>query len=291
MSIDYLQNKIRKTKNPSILEIRFDIKLCPQCFLPEEETALRYKEYIRCVLSKLKGVLPGVRFSFGSFAMCGPEGMTILAELMKFASEQDFYVILDAPEIYSPVAAQLAADSIFAENSAYCADGVVVSAYPGSDIWKPFIPHCEKNDKDLFVAVRTGSKSAPELQDLLSGSRLVHTVAADHVNRYGGQCVGRSGYSRVSVMASASGQESLRSLRGKYPKLFLLVEGYDYPSANAKNCAAAFDKLGHGAAVCACDSILGAWQSVQEDPDKFEEYALAAAERMKKNLTRYITVL
>jgi len=173
----------------------------------------------------------------------------------------------------------------------YRCDGIIVSAYPGSDTWKPFLPYCEKKDKDLFVAVRTGGKSAPELQDMLSGSRLVHCVAADHVNRYGTQCVGKSGYSRVSVMASATSQESLRSLRGKYPRLFLLVEGYDYPNANAKNCAQAFDKFGYGAAVCAGDSILGAWINAQEDDGAFTQLAAAAAERMKKNLGRYVTVL
>ena len=291
MSIDHLHNKIRKAKNPSILEIRLDAKFCPEWYMPEETVYIRFKSYICSILAKLKGFIPGVRFSFGSFAVNGPEGMMVLAELMKYAAEQDYYVILDAPEVYSPASAQLVAESFFAGDSCYCADGAVVSAYPGSDVWKPFIPYCEKNDKDLFVAVRTGSKSAPELQDLLSGSRLVHAAAADHVNRYGAQCVGKSGYSRVSIMASACGQESLRALRGKYPRLFMLVEGYDYPNANAKNCSLAFDKYGYGAAVCACDSILGAWMNAQENSEDYLEHAMAAAERMKKNLGRYVTIL
>ena len=92
-------------------------------------------------------------------------------------------------------------------------------------------------------------------------------------------------------MASASNTESLRSLRSKYSKLFLLVDGYDYPSANAKNCAAAFDKLGHGAAVCAGSSIVYAWANEPGNPENYLESAMSAAERMKKNLGRYVTVL
>ena len=79
---------------------------------------------------------------------------------------------------------------------------------------------------------RTANKSAPELQDLLSGSRLVHAVSADHVNRYGGDTAGKFGYTRVGILAAASASESLRTLRAKYPKLFLLLDGYDYPNAN-----------------------------------------------------------
>jgi len=78
-------------------------------------------------------------------------------------------------------------------------------------------------------------------------------------------------------------------LRSKYPEMFLLVDGYDYSGANAKNCSFAFDRLGHGAIVCAGSSIIGAWKEETEaDP---LAAAVSAVERMKKNLTRYVTIL
>ena len=89
-------------------------------------------------------------------------------------------------------------------------------------------------------------------------------------------------------MAGASSGDSLRALRSKYSRLFLLLDGYDYPNANAKSCSYAFDKLGHGAAACAGESILTAWKDAEGD---WAELAVAAAERMKKNLNRYVTIL
>ena len=77
----------------------------------------------------------------------------------------------------------------------------------------------------------------------------------------------------------------------KYPKLFLLVDGLDYPNANAKNCANAFDKFGHGAIACASTGITGAWDTETSDGTDYVECAVQAADRMKKNLLRYITVL
>ena len=156
---------------------------------------------------------------------------------------------------------------------------------------KPFLPYCKKREKDIFVITRTANKSAPELQDLLAGSRLVHAAAADHVNRYGAGTEGKHGYARVGILAAASSAESLRSLRAKYPRMFLLLDGFDYPNANAKNCSFAFDRFGHGAAACGGTAILNAWKQAESDGSDHTVHALAAAERMKKNLTRYITIL
>ena len=72
---------------------------------------------------------------------------------------------------------------------------------------------------------------------------------------------------------------------------FLLVDGLDYPSGNAKNCSYAFDRFGHGAVVCAGPSVTAAWQLNETDGSDFVSQAVQAAERMKKNITRYITVL
>ena len=288
MSIDVLQEKIRKTKNPSMLELCMGVSELPPHF---SQDAQGYGAFCRELLAGLKGIIPAVRVSFAAFALLGAEGMTELTETLKAASNLGYYVAMDAPEILSPAMAKLVADSVWGEGSAYPCDGLIISGYPGSDVIKPLLPYCKKDKKDIFVVARTANKSAPELQDLLSGSRLVHAAAADHVNRYGGDSLGKCGYSRVAVMAAAGSADSLRSLRSKYPRLFLLVDGYDYPHANAKNCSHAFDKVGHGAAVCGGTGITCAWKQEGSDGRDWLEQAVSSAERMKRNLTRYVTIL
>ena len=140
------------------------------------------------------------------------------------------------------------------------------------------------NDKDIFVVIRTANKSATELQDLLTGTRLMHMANADIVNRFTQPYITRCAYSRIGAMAGASSAESLRTLRDKYKDMFLLVDGCDYPNANAKNCSYAFDRLGHGAIVSVGLSIIAAWMDSEED-------AIEAALRLRKNLMRYITIL
>lgn len=293
MSVDILQEKIRKSKNPSLVELSLGLSDLPPYILEEEKSgAAAYCRFCKELLSGLKGIVPAVRVSFASFALLGAEGMSALASVLKLAKDLGYYVVLDAPEIMSPMAASMIGDAVWGEGSGYPCDGLLISGYLGSDVIKPFLKYCQEKKKDLFVVTRTANKSAPELQDLLSGGRLVHAAAADHVNRYGADTVGKFGYTRVGILAGASAAESLKSLRAKYPKLFMLIDGYDYPNANAKNCSHAFDKFGHGAVVCGGIGITCAWKQAEgSDGHDFLEHAVAAAERMKKNLTRYTAIL
>ena len=114
-------------------------------------------------------------------------------------------------------------------------------------------------------------------------------AAADHANRSAGDTIGRHGFSQVGILAGASSADSLKLLRSTYPQLFMILDGSDYPNANARNCSNAFDRFGHGAVACIGSSVTEAWMKQKEGD--WLTASRAAAERMKKNLTRYVTIL
>lgn len=291
MSIDKLQEKIRKLKNP----LAVDFSVLPQHIPPDIlETGGSfpgaYKQFCKELLEGLKNTVPAVRFDFNAFALLGSEGLAILEDLLSCAKACGYYVLLDGVEALSAQSAARAAQLLLAQDCRWYFDGMIVTAYIGSDGIRPYAEKLKNSGKDLFVVARTANRSSPETQDLLTGSRLVHIAKTDIINRFAETLVGRCGYSQVAVMAAASSADSLRSLRSKYKSLFLLLDGCDYPNANAKNCSFAFDKLGHGAVACAGLSITAAWME-EENPPDYIACAVRAAERMKKNLTRYVTVL
>lgn len=290
--MDKLQNRIRKLKNPSMVYFCADKVQIPQSYLDDGDSDIKaYCAYAKALLLGLKGVVPAVRFSLGSFSLFGTEGLDALMSLLRYALEQEYYVLLDAPEIWSTKQAELAADSLMCKESIWEFDGIFLPCYMGSDVLKPFVDKIKTAEKDIFIAVRTANRSATEIQDLLTGSRLVCTAAADMAKRLGENIIGRCGYSRVGVMGPATSAESLLALRSKYPAIFLLIDGFDYSGANAKICANAFDKLGHGAVACAGTSVIAAWKdSDLYNPDPVEQ-AVLAAERMKKNINRYVNIL
>lgn len=287
MAIDSLHEKIRKLKNPLILDLRLADSGIPAA---EGVSALQAHEtYSEQLLNGMKDSVAGVRFSIGTYALFGGAGLDALMRLLTLAKELGFYVLLDAPEAGSLLAAQQTAERIFREDSQFPCDGLIVSPYIGSDAIKPFLPACKAQKKDLFVTVRSANKTAAEIQDLMTGSRLVHSAAADIVTRHGEGLMGKCAYSQIAAVVSAGSPDSLRNLRAKYKSMFLLVDGLDMPSGNAKNCSTAFDRFGYGAAVLVGASVTEAWK--EEGSADPIDAARQAAERIRKNLQRYFSIL
>lgn len=288
MSVDKLQKKIRKLKNPSVIDLTINAESIPPCLKEREGSDLKaYSVFCKELLESLRGIVPAVRFGLGAFAQIGPEAIAVLQDMMQIAQQLDYYVLLDAPEALSARSAETAAQNL----SDWPCDGIVISAYIGSDAIKAYLPSLEQKEKSLFVVLRTANRSASELQELMTGSRLVYMAAADIVSRLGEQLIGKCGYSQLAGVGAANASDSLRTLRSKYNRLFLLLDGYDYSNANAKCCSYAFDQFGHGAAACAADSVTAAWKQTNADGSSFSTDAVEAAQRMQKNLLRYITVL
>ena len=291
MSVDLLHEKVRKLKNPSMIDLGIKPDLLPDHLMTEEGSAVRaYGRFCRELIENLEGIVPALRFPFGDFALYGAEGMVLLSALLKQAKGSGYYVVLESPDSCAPWAAERAAEMIFGGEEYPC-DALIVSPYIGSDGIRPFLPYCKDNNKALFVIVRSPNKSALELQDLMTGSRLVHGAAAELVNRHGEAILSKSAYSQVGALVSAGAPQSIKTLRTKYNRMYLLVDGLDYPSANSKNCSNAFDRFGYGAVVCAGVSVTAAWKEAESDGTDFAAHAVQAAERMKKNICRYITIL
>ena len=291
MSIDLLQDKIRKMKNPSVINLFALPEHIPPHIMETTENFVQAKKlYLSELLNALHEVVPAVRFSYPNFALAGSEGLDALADLLQKAKDLGYYVLLDGVEALSVQEAEYNAGQLMGEKCPFSYDGLVMPAYIGSDGIKPYLALMKDSGKDLFVVVRTGNRSATELQDLLTGTRLMHMAAADIVDRFTKPLMTKCAYSQVAMMAGASSVSSLQSLRSKYKDAFILIDGCDYSNANAKNCAAAFDQLGHGAAACAGLSVVAAWQESGNETE-YKEAAVEAAKRIKKNLLRYITIL
>ncbi len=291
MSIDVLQEKIRKLKCPIIVDFGVQQANIPPHLLEDASILDAYDAFCRELMNGLKGIVPGVRFSFDQFALMGENALKKLSELLTMAADSGYYVLLDGPAVPSPWAAERTADYLLADGSRYPCDGLVVSPYIGTDAIKPFVPYCKEGDKSVFFAVRSPNKTASEIQDLMTGSRLVHTATADIVNRQAEAVVGKSGYSSIAALTAATNANAVTWLRNNYKKMFLLVDGYDYPGGNAKNCSYGFDQFGHGCAVSIGPAVVSAWMETESESKDFVSCAVQAAERINKNLNRYIAIL
>ena len=306
MAIDSLQARIRKMKNPSM------VCLCPTYeALPagvkdaareaHGETLLgaaaAYEAFCCAILDALQDVLPAVSVVSGAFSALGADGVAAMQRVLAYARQLGYYVLIDLMRADLFSAAEDMAAACFGQLAVggqrftpYACDGVLTTAYLGSDAIKPFTQYC-KDGKNVFLIARSSNKSAREVQDLLSGDRVMHQVMADLAMRWSGDLYGRNGYSEIGLAVGATNSAVLMRLREKYDRLFFLVPGYGAQGGYAKDAAGAFDKFGHGAVVMAGRLITNAWQKHSETGDDFARCAREAAVKMREQLTSYVTVI
>ena len=162
MSMDVLQEKIRKMKCPIVLDLTVQPQQIPEDF-HREDPVTEMADFCAAMLAGLKTTVPGVRFCFDQFALLGGDGLQALSGLLRDAKSMGYYVLLDGPAVTTPWAAKRAA-MLLTDDSAYPCDGLIIDGYIGTDAIRPFQDAC-KNGKTLFVTVRTPNRSAAELQE------------------------------------------------------------------------------------------------------------------------------
>ena len=306
MSIDQLQMKIRKAKNPTMVGIDPILERLPagvrqESFAAYGETlrgaAEAYRVFSCGILDALEGLVPAVKIQTGCFQALGHDGVAAMEAVIAHAREKDYYVLLDTMRGDIDITAQALAAAAFGQvrvgsqvYTPYACDGVMINAYLGSDGIKPFTRYCRQG-KNVFIMARTSNKSAREIQDMISGDRIVHQVIMDLAMRWSVDLFGLEGYSEIGVAVAGNQPQLLKSLRAKYDRLFFLVPGYGDQGANGRDVQYAFDQLGHGAVVTASRSILYAFEKFGGDGSDYQARAARAAEMMRDNILSYVTVL
>ena len=309
MSIDVLQNRIRKYRNPSMLGLDPTPELLPPYLLEEAFSqhgrTLRaiseaYRSFCIGLLDEMNDVIPAVKLQSACFEALGHEGLKVMQELLVYAKEQGYYVLLDSMRGDVGNIAGIHARAVFGELEAggelfrpFTCDGITVNGYLGSDGITPFLPYLRDNSqKNIFLIIKSSNKSSREVQDLISGDRIVHTAMADLAMRWSQNLFGKCGYSEIVAVVGATHPQTLKSLRARYERLFFLVPGYGAQGGTARTVQYAFDRFGRGAIVSASRSLIGAWQSVPDsDGRDYRAAARAAAEKMRSDLQKVVTVL
>ena len=306
MSIDVLQAKIRKLKTPIVVGLDPTPELIPAAILEECFASLgpgpaamaeAYTRFCTGLLEALKKTVPAVKVQTACFEALGWHGVQSMQTVLDCAKKLGYYVLLETMRSDVGHIAELTARSAFGElrfgdesYTPYPCDGVVLLGYLGSDGIRPYLPWLKGEDrKNVFVVVKSSNRSSAEVQDLVSGTRVVYTAMADLALRWSTDLFGSCGYGEVGAVVSGLAPSAVRELRRRYDTLFFLVPGYGAQGGVAKHAGYAFDRLGHGAAVCASRSVIGAWQ--QEGAGDYREAAQTAVEKMKKQLETYVTVL
>jgi orotidine-5'-phosphate decarboxylase len=219
------------------------------------------------VIDVVSSLVAAVKFQSAFYEAYGPPGVAAMHSTAAHAHEQGLIVIVDGKrnDIGSTAEAyargylgKVAIDGAF--KPTWQADAMTVNPYLGSDGVQPFIKIAAKEQKGVFVLVRTSNASAGEFQDLLAGGKPVYRHVADRLLQWAEPHRGDRGYSLVGAVVGATYPEQLAELRAALPGVPLLVPGYGSQGATGRDVAGAFDSDGWGALVNNSRGITFAYQ-------------------------------
>lgn len=301
MSLDRLIKGIIEKNNPTVVGLDPKLSYLPEYLLKEAmasapdpltgaaDALLRFN---RALIDALCDIVPAVKPQCAYYEMYGWQGMRTLCETVSYAREKGMYVIIDGKrnDIGSTMEAYAAAHlghTAVGETQlrAFAGDALTVNGYLGSDGIDPLLSVCKKEDRGVFVLVKTSNPSSGELQDRLIGDRPVYEIMGEMCEQWGADQIGEYGYSAVGAVVGATYPEQLSLLRQKLPHTFFLVPGYGAQGGGGKGVAGAFDQNGIGAVVNSSRGIICAYQKEGCDPHDFAGAARREALRMQKDIT------
>ncbi|MBQ8514016.1 MAG: orotidine-5'-phosphate decarboxylase [Ruminococcus sp.] len=307
MSFDRLIQKIKETKNPSVVGLDPKLDYVPKYIcekhFAEEGTTLRAAanailEFNCAIIDVIYDIVPAIKPQAAYYEMYGWEGVRVLAETIRYAQEKGMFVMTDGKrndigatmEAYA--AAHLGTVMVNGEEmEPFGADALTVNGYLGTDGIAPLMKICKEKDKGIFVLAKTSNPSSGELQDKCIGETPIYAVMGDMCEAWGADTIGEYGYSAVGAVVGATYPEQLRELRKRLPHTLFLVPGYGAQGGGAAGLAGAFDENGLGAIVNSSRAIMCAYKKEENCPeDQFAQAARREALRMRDDITAYINL-
>ena len=165
-------------------------------------------------------------------------------------------------------------------------DFATVNPYLGSDGVRPFIDVCRKENKGIFVLVKTSNPSSGEFQDREIDGRPLYEHVGEKVREWG-EDVMDGDYSEVGAVVGATYPEMGRALRAIMPKSYILVPGYGAQGGKGKDLAPFFNRDGLGAIVNSSRGIIAAYRQeayAAYGEENFADASRAAVLAMKEDI-------
>ncbi len=258
---DRLFAAIRRVGNPVLVGIDPRPEELPPGFLERftsdhEGVSNALVSFGREIIEVVAPMVAAVKFQSAFYEAYGPSGVAAMHSTATTAHEKGLIVIIDGKRNDIGSTAEAYARGYLGTvpvaggfEPSWRADALTVNPYLGSDGVLPFIKVAAREQKGIFVLVRTSNLSAREFQDLRVDGEPLYRHVADRVRQWAEPHRGELGYSFVGAVVGATAPEQLAELRAKCPGIVFLVPGYGVQGASARDVAGAFDEHGLGALV------------------------------------------
>jgi len=300
--IQKLINSIEKTKAPIVVGLDPKLAFIPERILNKafeeygqtaEGVAEAFWQFNKEIVDNVYDLIPAVKPQIAMYEQYGIPGLVAFKKTVDYCHEKGLIVIGDikrgdigsTSESYAigHIGSTQVGDNIV---TGFDEDIVTVNPYLGSDGVKPFISVCNKEDKGIFVLVKTSNPSSGEFQDRLVDGKPLYEIVAEHVEMWGADSMDGN-YSNVGAVVGATYPEMGAQLRKIMPHAYILVPGYGAQGGKGEDLKGFFNKDGLGAIINSSRGIIAAWKSdnyTQFADGKVGDAARAAVIDMQKDI-------
>ena len=240
-------------------------------------------QFNKGIVDSVSDLVPAVKPQIAMYEQFGIPGLAAFQKTVAYCKEKGLIVIADVKrgDIGSTSAAyavgHLGKVTVGSKSySVFDEDFATVNPYLGSDGIKPFLEVCQKEDKGIFVLIKTSNPSSGEFQDQKVDGVPLYELVGRKVAEWREECM-EGDYSNVGCVIGATYPEMGKILRKQLPKTYILVPGYGAQGGTAKDLALYFNDDGLGAIVNSSRGIIAAYK--KEEYAKFGEGNYAEASR------------
>ncbi len=214
--------------------------------------------------------IPCVKLNIAFFERYYWEGIEAYYSLIEEARDLGLIVIgdvkrADIPSTNQPYAQAHLADPDFDDmEDTLAPDAITVNPYFGLEALNPFFEIAKREDKGVFVVLRTTNPEAKTIQDFTGqdGKPLYEHIANELKQTIiSPEFTGAYGYSSIGVVVGATDPTSAERLRNLLPNAIFLVPGYGVQGGNVDTIKNCFNSDGLGAIISASRSIIYAYEN------------------------------
>jgi orotidine-5'-phosphate decarboxylase len=217
----------------------------------------------------------------------GMQGLEAYRKTLAYLREQKAIVIADVKRGDIAKTAEMYAKAHFSGD--FEADFMTLNPYMGMDTISPFLPFIQKNEKGVFVLIRTSNEGAKDIEYLetTEANKRVYNVVGEKLNALGKDYLGKCGFSSIGGVMGCTHAEEARNVRQQLDSTFFLIPGYGAQGGKAEDIAL-YLKNGNGGVVNASRSILLAYKKVENGEEHFGECARNEAVRIRDDIKKTV---
>ncbi|HEX3047475.1 MAG TPA: orotidine-5'-phosphate decarboxylase [Bacillota bacterium] len=275
---DRIAAESQKKKSALVVGLDPNLDFFPKFFkrgtLSEIEDSLFH--FNRIVIEATHDLVVAIKPQFAYYEVFGSYGIRALERTIEFAKSKNLIVICDAKRGDIGSTSKAYADALLGDGP-LGGDLVTVNPYLGEDGYMPFIEKAQKNQKGLFLLVKTSNASSADFQNqLLRSGEELYIHFARKIVELSQNTLGDRGYSFIGAVVAANYPDEAIRVRQILKNNIFLVPGYGAQGGRVEDLAHYFDENGLGAVVNSSRGITYCYKERRPDWQEITEAEMFA---------------